>query len=184
VISDEGGRVFFNSGEPLVPGATNGWLDVYEWERDGTGSCQENAGCVYLLGSGTDSENSYLIGADATGANVFFVSRAQLVPSDRNDLDDLYDARVGAVQPPAPPACSGTGCQGVPPAPPIFEAPASATITGTDDLPPPTPVVVKKATKKTLKCAKGKTRNKHAKCVPKKKKHTKAKKTSHGKGRA
>ena len=33
VISDDGGRVFFDSGEPLVPQDTNGWLDVYEWER-------------------------------------------------------------------------------------------------------------------------------------------------------
>ena len=34
-ITEDGSRVFFESAQPLVPQATNGWLDVYEWERDG-----------------------------------------------------------------------------------------------------------------------------------------------------
>jgi len=140
VISEDGGRVFFDSGETLVPVDINGWLDVYEWERDGTGTCTEIQGCVYLLSGGTDPENSYLIGADASGANAFFVSRAQLVPADRGSDDDhVYDARVDGVQPPAVAACEGTGCQGVPPTPPIFATPASATIGGADDVPPPAP---------------------------------------------
>jgi len=178
VLSADGGRVFFDSAEPLVPAATNGWLDVYEWERDGEGTCTEGQGCVYLLSGGTDPEDSYLIGADTTGDNVFFVSRADLVAQDRGGDDDLvYDARVDGIQPPAASACEGTGCQGVPPTPPIFATPASATITGGDDLPPvsPPPTVVKPKTK-TVKCKKGETKNKKNKCVPKKNKKTKAKK--------
>jgi len=45
-MSEDGGRVFFDSGEPLVPQDNNGWLDVYEWERDGLGSCKKVGGCV------------------------------------------------------------------------------------------------------------------------------------------
>jgi hypothetical protein len=183
VISDDGSRVFFDSGEPLVPTDTNGWLGVYEWERAGTsgGSCPAdapNGGCVYLLSSGTEPESSWLLGTDASGDNAFFISRAQLVPQDRGRDDDVvYDARVDGVQPPAVAACEGTGCQGVPPTPPIFATPSSATITGGDDLPPPPPPAVVKPKTKTVKCAKGKKRNKHNQCVKVKTKRKKAKKT-------
>lgn len=176
VLVSDGARVFFESAEPLVPQAVNGYLDVYEWERHGTGSCTDGQGCIYLLSSGTDPENSYLVGADTTGENVFFVTRAQLVPADRNDLDDLYDARVGGVQPAAAPACSGTGCQGLPPTPPIFATPASATFNGVGNFPPPSPPEM--TIKKTVRCAKGKKRNKHNQCVKVKTKHKKAKKAS------
>ncbi len=135
LISDDGSRVVFQSGEPLVPQDTNGWLDVYEWERDGSGSCRESQGCVYLLSGGTDPENSYLIAASETGNDVFFVSRADLVAQDRGDDDMVYDARVGGVQPPAESECAGTGCQGVPPAPPVFATPSSVTFNGVGNFP-------------------------------------------------
>ncbi len=51
-----GSEVFFDSGQPLVPGDRNGRQDVYEWESDGVGSCTRKAGCVYLL-SGGSSQN-------------------------------------------------------------------------------------------------------------------------------
>jgi hypothetical protein len=135
-ISSDGSRVFFNSGQPLVPQDINGWLDVYEWERDGTGSCRESHGCVYLLSGGIDPESSYLLGASANGNDAFIISRAQLLPQGRGDNDVVYDARVGGVQPPAVTACSGTGCQGVPPAPPIFATPSSVTFDGIGNFPP------------------------------------------------
>jgi hypothetical protein len=149
VISADGSRVFFDSGEPLLPAATNGWLGVYEWERDGAGSCNLSTGCVYLLSAGTDPENSYLLGADSSGDNAFLISRAKLVAADRGDGDVVYDARVDGVQAPAEKTCEGTGCQGVPPTPPIFATPSSATITGVDDLepPPPAKAVVKSLTR-------------------------------------
>ena len=137
LISDDGSRVFFQSGEPLVSQDTNGWLDVYEWERDGTGSCRDGQGCVYLLSGGTDPENSYLIGASASGNDVFFISRAQLVAQDQGDDDLMYDARVGGVQPAPEPECSGSGCQGVPPAPPVFATPSSVTFNGVGNFSPP-----------------------------------------------
>jgi hypothetical protein len=118
--------------------------------------------------------------ASVSGNDVFFVSRAQLVSEDRGgEAEVLYDARVGGVKPPTGSGCSGTGCQGVPPAPPIFATPASVTFVGTGNFPPPS-VEVGKTTKKkrtaettkkkrTAKCPKGKTRGKHGKCVKTKK---------------
>jgi hypothetical protein len=137
VVSGDGSRVFFDSGEPLVSGDTNGEQDVYEWERDGSGGCATSGGCVYLLSSGSGSTSSFLIGADATGDNVFFVTRAQLVPGDENENYDLYDARVDGVQQVLPPACSGTGCQGVPGEAPTFATPSSVTFEGVGNYPPP-----------------------------------------------
>jgi hypothetical protein len=183
VISEDGDQVFFDSGEPLLPTATNGWLNVYEWERAGTpgGSCSEGApggGCVYLISSGTDPETSYLLGADASGENVFLLSRAQLVSSEHGSEGyEVYDARVGGGQQPAEAACSGTACQGVPPTPPIFATPSSVTLTGVDDFPPaPRQSPPKKPTKKTVKCRKPKKLT-HGKCLRPKKKAKKATKT-------
>jgi Tol biopolymer transport system component len=135
VISDDGSRVFFDSAEPLVSQDTNAKLDVYEWERDGSGSCQESSGCIYLLSGGQNGSSSWLLGSSASGNDVFVASRAPLVPGEPYDAFAVYDARVGGVQPPTPSACSGTGCQGVPPAPPIFATPASVTFAGVGNFP-------------------------------------------------
>jgi hypothetical protein len=154
VISDDGSRVFFDSAEPLVPQDTNGWLDVYEWERDGSGSCEEAQGCIYLLSGGTDPENSYLIGAGSSGNDVFVLSRAQFVAQDRGDEDVLYDVRADGVQPAAVPSCSGSGCQGVPPAPPIFATPSSVTFEGVGNFStPPTGGTKAKPEAKSLTAA-------------------------------
>jgi hypothetical protein len=136
-LSGDGSRVFFDSDIPLVPQDTNGTQDVYEWERDGAGSCQESKGCIYLISDGINETASWLIGASATGRDVFFVSRAKLTPDDGTDTDVLYDARADGTQPPAPPQCSGTGCQGVPGAPPVFATPSSVTFGGVGNFPPP-----------------------------------------------
>jgi hypothetical protein len=140
-VSAGGDRVFFQSRERLVPQETyegqpgpfispNGPANVYEWERDGTGSCVRPAGCVYLLSGGTSTGNSSFVDASETGDDVFIETRAQLVPQDHGETYEVYDARVGGTAPPAEPRCSGSGCQGVPGAPPLFSAPASATATG------------------------------------------------------
>jgi hypothetical protein len=129
-ISADGSRVFFDSNEPLVPQDRNARQDVYEWERDGSGTCGRAGGCIYLLSGATSTGNSYLLDASATGDDVFIVTRAKLVPQDTNEYFHLYDVRVGAPQPLAQQACSGTGCQGVPGAPPLFATPSSVTFNG------------------------------------------------------
>ncbi len=137
VISDDGSRVFFDSWEPLVSQDTNGKLDVYEWERDGAGSCHESEGCVYLLSGGTSSSSSWFLGASASGDDAFVISRADLTAGSGYEGFAVYDARVGGVQPVASPVCTGSGCQGVPPAAPIFATPASVTFAGVGNFPAP-----------------------------------------------
>jgi hypothetical protein len=156
-ISEDGSRVFFESTQPLVPQAQNLKRDIYEWERDGSGSCAQSNGCIYLLSSGTSPQASYLLDTSASGDDVFFIARSQLVPSDQNDLNDVYDARVGATEGAVPTQCTGTGCQGVAASPPVFATPASTTYEGVGNFPAAATPVVKpkpKAKKRPASCAK------------------------------
>ncbi|HEY2719472.1 MAG TPA: hypothetical protein VGI52_07560, partial [Solirubrobacteraceae bacterium] len=153
VISDDGNRVFFESADPLLPQAQNGKLNVYEWERDGTGSCTDASGCIYLLSSGSSPYSSYFVDASASGNDVFLFTSSQLVPADQNEYNDIYDARVGVVEASAPTQCTGTGCQGVAASPPVFATPASTTFAGVGNYAPPAaPVAKPKPKKKTSKC--------------------------------
>ena len=131
-ITADGGRVFFMSKSALVPQDTNGNNDVYEWERPGVGGCPagQAEGCLYLLSGGTDQDQSFFLDSSESGDDVFIDTRAKLVGSDEDDLFDVYDVRVNGYVPPAPPACTGSGCQGVPGAPPIFATPSSVTFEG------------------------------------------------------
>jgi hypothetical protein len=179
----ETARVFFDSSDRLVPEDTNSVQDVYQWEEDGTGSCEEAKGCVALISSGTSSDESSFLDASANGDDVFFLTQSQLVPGDTDQFADVYDARAphvpGEQVGPAPaapaPACSDTGCQGIPPSAPIFATPSSATFAGVGNFPAQ---VAKPTTKKKLtKCVKGKVKKK-GKCVKRPPKKKRAKKSS------
>ena len=179
-ISADGSRVFFDTSQPLVSQDTNGLQDVYEWEREGAASCPTRAparldgGCIFLLSGGESADFSYLIDASVSGNDVFFSTRAQLVPRDANTKVDVYDARVNGGFPEFSLACTGSGCQGVPPAPPIFATPSSVTFGGVGNFEAPRKAVVKPKAKPKA-CKKGFTR-KRGRCV--KKKATKAGKRS------
>jgi hypothetical protein len=116
------GRIFFDTTEPLVPQDTNGEHDVYEWQD----------GQLTLLSGGTAAEGSYFSDASPDGTNVFFKTGQELVGEDIDAATDVYDARVdgGFPAPPVTPPCTGTGCQGTPPTPPIFATPPSETFAG------------------------------------------------------
>jgi hypothetical protein len=179
VLTDEGARVFFNSRDALVPQDTDGTQDVYEWEEDGTGSCSEGSGCVSLISSGTGDDKSEFVDASQSGNDVFFDTRAQLVPADNDQLTDVYDARsphvpgeqVGfpAAPPPPPPCVGGEACHG-----------SGAAVPGR--LPTGTAGFQGPGNPAALKCAKGKVA-KHGKCVKKpqskKKRGKKAKHKKH-----
>ncbi|HUN78645.1 MAG TPA: fibronectin type III domain-containing protein [Solirubrobacteraceae bacterium] len=183
LISESGSRVFFETGQPLVPQDTNGLEDVYEWERpadasEANNSCTTsspsysavNGGCVYLISGGQDADGSYIADADAEGNNLFFTSREDLTPSaGDNEAVAMYDARVDGGFPELKTACTGTGCQGVPPAPPIFATPASVTYAGVGNF-EPQPATSRQAVKpKQAKCKRGEVR-KASRCVKQKKK--------------
>jgi hypothetical protein len=181
-VSDDGSRVFFSTTQSLVPRDTNGLMDVYEWERNGSGSCPGIAagvaqpGCIYLLSGGDSESETLFVDADATGANVFFVTREHLATRARNENMAVYDARVDGGFPETSLACTGTGCQGVPPAPPIFATPSSVTFSGVGNFTGSgsRPVVVAPK-RKAQRCKHGFVR-KRGRCVKRKKIH-KAKKT-------
>ncbi len=187
-----GGRLFFDSPDGLVPQATNGLMNVYEYEpavgADGTESSAEappndgcsttsstyserSAGCVSLISGGTSGSESMFYDASESGDDVFFITASRLVPEDVDSAYDVYDARVCTSEAPcptvpvSPPLCnSGDSCKAAPsPQPEIFGAPPSATFVGAGNLVPSSPVV--KSKRKASKCVKGKTRNKHGKCV-------------------
>lgn len=154
VMSSDGDQVFFDTVVPLVPQDTNGREDVYEWERDGSGSCQLEEGCLYLLSGGASEEDSYFLDASENGDDVFMVTIAQLGPQLQGEALHIVDARVGV--PSAASECSGSGCQGVPGAPPIFATPSSETFEGVGNFAPsakstPTPKPKKKSKKKSKK---------------------------------
>jgi hypothetical protein len=148
-FSDDGSRLFFDSGDALVPGDGNGRVDVYEFED----------GFVSLISSGKGSFDSFLQDVSGSGDDVFFVTAGQLVSQDQDGLVDLYDARVDGGFPAVPvvlPGCNnGELCKPPMSSPPagVFGVPGSSTVSGSGNVPsapPPAPVVVKKVTKKVL----------------------------------
>jgi hypothetical protein len=129
-ISENGEYVFFDSADSLVPQAGAGVIRVYEWHD----------GAVSLISSGSDPANSLFLGMGADGGDVFFGTHAELVAQDTDVAGDLYDARIdGGFGQITPPVCTGSGCQGVPGAPPIFATPSSATFEGVGNFAPLSP---------------------------------------------
>lgn len=116
----DSGQVFFNSYDRLVPGDINGKQDAYEWQ----------AGEQRLISTGTATTDSRYFSASRDGKNVFFTTDQQLVGQDKDNLVDLYDARLGggipSQNPPAPaPPCSGEECQPSVAAPGLGATPGS-----------------------------------------------------------
>ncbi len=139
-LSADGDRAFFETSGALLNSDTNGVSDVYEWEAKGSGSCESEAqggGCLYLISSGRSSRPSYFADASADGDHVFFFTPQALVPSDEDELIDIYDAAVdGGVASQhalSPPTCSGTSCQANP-APPPAPSTASSSFRGPGNL--------------------------------------------------
>jgi hypothetical protein len=155
-VSEDGSYVFFDTNNELVPQATNGVVNVYEWHN----------GTISLISPPGASGNSFFLGSSAEGKDVFFGTHAQLAPSDTDYAGDVYDARIGGgFLGQAAPACTGTGCQGVPAPAPLFAVPASTTFEGAGNLAPPPPSVAKPKSK-PKGCGVGLVK-KGAKCVRK-----------------
>lgn len=172
----DGGRLFFDSPDALVPHDTNGTEDVYEYEPNGEGNCHREPGCVALISSGTSGEESAFLDASANGDDVFFLTAARLTPQDRDASLDVYDAHVCSTTAPclspsvaSPPVCTNSdSCRAAPsPQPPIFGASASATFSGVGNIIPQ----LAKVEPKQVKCKRGLVRQKirgKARCVKRK----------------
>ena len=158
-LSADGNRAFFETTEALVASDTNGadgcpvvgatlqefpsCRDVYEWEAPESGTCQatspsyspQNSGCLYLISTGKDDYPSFFADASTSGNDVFFFTRQGLVGQDKDELLDVYDAKVGgglaAQNPPATVPCESTdACHGPLPASPGEGSPGSQTFVG------------------------------------------------------
>jgi hypothetical protein len=157
----DGGRLFFNSSDRLVPKDVNGQEDVYEFESQGEGGCSgpaassgsvtfnaSNERCVALVTSGRSGQESALMDASETGDDVFFLTAAQLLPQDADTAFDVYDAHVCTSASPclpaavsSPPPCdTEASCKVAPsPQPELFGASGSAIFSGPGNLTPSPP---------------------------------------------
>jgi hypothetical protein len=145
----DGGRLFFNTVNALVPKDSNGTQDIYQYESpQGEGAPPGDAcatssptyspisgGCVDLVSSGTSKEESAFLDASESGRDVFFLTSAQLSRRDNDTAPDVYDARVagGEPEPLEPPICEGDACQ-LPAVPPLDPTPGSLTFQGAGNL--------------------------------------------------
>jgi hypothetical protein len=128
-LSDDGGRVFFDSPNSLVPRDTNGnHRDVYEWTPSG----------LSLISSGRSKDNSFFLDSSANGNDVFFTTTEGLDPADTDGAYDVFDARVGGgfAQTRQVAPCEGDACQGGASGAPVSPAPGSARIAGAGDQEP------------------------------------------------
>jgi hypothetical protein len=149
-----GGEVFFDTMESLVPADENETWDVYQYDG-GEGSSAK----LHLISSGKSALPSYFDDATPDGANVFFVTSESLLRADTRADYDLYDARVNggfAAQDEAiqrPPCGSPEDCRPLPSEPPAEFSAASAALFGAGNLPgvPQRPGIEKRAKKLTRK---------------------------------
>jgi hypothetical protein len=156
VLSSDGKRLFFDSGDALLPQDSNGKQDVYEYENGG----------VHLLSGGTSGEDTSFVDASLNGDDVFFITKQQLVGQDNDELSDLYDARAnggfaqvaGSGGP-----CQGEGCR-LPAAPvPGFAFPTTTALGGAGNLNPVVRPVTKHRTKSRVKHKRHKQHKRKAK---------------------
>jgi hypothetical protein len=163
-MSPDGGRVFFDTRNALVPQDVNGTGDVYEWED----------GKLYLISSGHDPSRSMFAGISESGADAFIMTAEGISPGDTDGSYDVYDARIPRPgdSPPAATPCEGAVCQGPPSVPQLLSPPASEAFNGAGNL---TPAPASHAKPKSLTraqklaralkaCRRGKNAHRRKKC--------------------
>ena len=172
-LTDEG-RVFFNSDDALAATDTDQRQDVYEWEPEGVGNCQQSSPsysrvtetCLALISAGTSSSASGLLSTDADGTDAYFFTRDKLAEQDEDGPTvKVYDAREGGGFPFVPerePCKASDECHGpASKAPPQLENGSQASTPGIGNAPEES---------KKKPCKTGFVR-KHGKCVKKPKPH-------------
>jgi hypothetical protein len=147
------GRLFFNTTAPLAQADGNGKMDVYEFERNGSGGCAREAGCTGLISSGSSTHESAFLDASPSGDDVFILTASVLTTNDHDKDFDIYDAHVcgsgGCVVPPETSSSSCGSAEECRPASstiPSFGAPAGATTPSSGNLAPSSGVLPSKST--------------------------------------
>lgn len=115
------GRVFFSTGDSLVPEDTDGLYDTYEYTEGhaqliSSGSSSKDSNSGLLLGLNAELFQAGLMGVSANGADVYFTTYDTLVGQDRNGTAlKIYDARTDGgfpYSPPPPPCEAADECHG------------------------------------------------------------------------
>lgn len=136
----DNGRLFFNAVDSLVAADANRNWDVYQYEPLGVGSCngsesptvaRSGSACVSLLSSGSAKEEAAFLDASVSGDDVFFLTPGRLSVRDKDDIYDVYDARVNGREDVLNPVseCAGEDCRPAAVAP-SDPTPASETFRG------------------------------------------------------
>lgn len=139
-VSEDGERVLFQTQDALVATDVNSpcaeealgefiiypCTDVYEWHD----------GRLALITPGIASSDVSLLGISESGRDVVFYTRQRLVGWDKDELIDIYDARIGGgfPEPPVQPAeCEGETCRGQGTVPPVNIGAGTAAFQGPND---------------------------------------------------
>ncbi len=121
-ISEDGSKVFFYTSDAILPESTDGLLRIYEY----------SGGQVQMVSPQDADADTTLIGTSVSGDDLFFQTIGELTPGKQGKVSAIYDARVGAVNPPAPdPGCQGENCRSTPTVRPNPVSPGSATFQAT-----------------------------------------------------
>jgi hypothetical protein len=102
-LTEDGGTVFFETLQDLVPRDSDGRFSVYEWR----------AGSLAMLSSGATARGDHIVGATPDGSQVFISTTDRLVPDAQvGGVSAIYDVRMNGGFPPLPekPDCSGASC--------------------------------------------------------------------------
>jgi hypothetical protein len=162
-LSADGGRIFFETREPLVKADVDGVNDIYEWQETGG----EGVPVLNLISPGTSVEYpqlipeisprpNVLVGVSPEGGDVFFISQDALAPgAGVGGASAIYDARIGGgfVEAPGPQVCLDEACRPPPSPPPLLGAGASIDLHGSGNVVP--------AKKKHRRCRRRSGRHKH-----------------------
>lgn len=188
-ISENGETIAFVSAAQLqrtdVAGGANKSCNARNSVDDGAG-CEVyvwHDGVVNMVSDGVDPGGALYAGMSATGADIFFQTRTQLVGQDTDSLGDIYDARIdGGFPAPTPePSCSGEVCQGASSPAPAFAVPGTSSFAGSGNLTPgstslppaieskpnpkpPTKAQVLKLAKALKRCKKDRSKKKRMSC--------------------
>jgi hypothetical protein len=173
-MSNDGSYIFFQSPAGLTPDALNNFQVESAGEGGTTGYAQNiyeyHDGEISLISDGKDTSRTNrvaqfsveLLGADTSGADVFFSTVDQLTAEDTDTQRDYYDAHVCSEAVPclAPaevvsPCAEANTCHGSSPSAPSIQGPVSTDPTSSGNLAPgqtaaPTPLPKPKPKPKAL----------------------------------
>jgi hypothetical protein len=129
ILSDNGRRVFFESTDSIVPQASNGRQQVFEYSD----------GRVSAISRLDGPSAAAFVDASASGDDVFFASYdAGLVPNPDAGDQAIFDARVdGGFPAISRRQCSGESCQAQAGSAPVLAMPLSSASSAGGNLAPP-----------------------------------------------